>query len=156
VVADDLTTDVRALVDELGLQGHVALWLADPADGVDFGPLVSRWWDIPALIEREEEILLWLERFSSEEARDQLGDRDAFLIRTTMLDEVYGLSLLDPAIPSIELPRHAGLMALTRQLDAALLEPARRYFRARTGVPAGGGRPRSERARQPQHVLADE
>lgn len=142
VVADDRVADVRTLVDELGLQGHVALWLADPADGVDFGPLVSRWWDIPTLVEREAEVLGWLEQFRSDEARAQLGDRDAFLIRTTMLDEVYGLSLLDPAIPSIDLPRHDELMTLARELDAALLEPASRYFRARTAaaVPVAAGR----------------
>jgi phenylacetic acid degradation operon negative regulatory protein len=134
----DREREVATLLEELRLVGHAAVLLGRPARLTDFEALVARAWDVDELTRRYRAFELAFQRHVSN-GRDELGEREAFLVRTRLVHAFRQFPALDPGLPDELVPTdgyRARAVGLFHDLYGSLAEPAQRHFDAATARPS--------------------
>ncbi len=131
VAPHDHSSDVAELLDELGVAGFAAVFVASPREGPGWTALVGRAWDLSGLEQRYEAFCSEFERYRGPDA--SLADRDAFHVRTRMMHVFRGFALLDPELPD-ELAPLSGPRGRAAEvfeaLYASLAPSSQRHFDA--------------------------
>jgi phenylacetic acid degradation operon negative regulatory protein len=133
----DREGEVASLIEELRLAGHAAVLLGRPASSVDFEAFAAHAWNVDELTSRYRAFSTAFERYAAA-GRDDLGDREAFLVRTRLVHAFRQFPFLDPGLPEHLLPtdgQRARAVRLFHDLYGSLAEAARRHFDATT-IPA--------------------
>jgi phenylacetic acid degradation operon negative regulatory protein len=134
----DHSSELAQLLADLGVSSFATTFLASVDNGPGLAALVSRAWDLSGLVERYEafhaEFSVWLPRA----ARAQLGDAEAFIVRTRLVHLFRGFPLLDPELPEelapLGRPRSRAVKTF-HALYEGLAPASQRHFVAATAVP---------------------
>jgi phenylacetic acid degradation operon negative regulatory protein len=127
----DREAEVVTLVSSLGVSDYVVLLLGRPAGSLDFLPFARRAWDLDHLDARYEAFAEEFARYRSESSRQQLSDREAFLVRTRLIHIFRFFPFLDPEMPDEYMPEPRNRAAAVEAFDVvypALAEAGQRYF----------------------------
>jgi phenylacetic acid degradation operon negative regulatory protein len=123
--------EVRRVVDELELEGHVELFRGRHLGGAD---AVAEWWDLDALAaEYRAYVAAWEPALDSASA---LTPAQAFSARVRQLDAWRRIPFHDPGLPASALPADwpgAHAWEVFRALDRRLSGAALRHVEARVG-----------------------
>jgi phenylacetic acid degradation operon negative regulatory protein len=133
----DHEEELVALLHELGVAEHAGVLVGQPARSLAFGALVARVWKLDELARRYAVFAAEFAAWREEDARAEIDDREAFLVRTRLTDVFRRLPPLDPELPgpaAAESGRREAV-ALFQELFAALAPAAQRYFDAATAGP---------------------
>jgi phenylacetic acid degradation operon negative regulatory protein len=134
IAPHDREGELGVLLEELGVAGHAAVLVGRPARAVDVEPLVARAWDRTELAARYGAFVEAFGRY----ARDGLGDRDAFLVRTRLAHAFRQFPSVDPELPENVVPTDGHrdrAVALFHMLYESLAPAAQRHFDAVTAPP---------------------
>lgn len=130
----DHEDEVVELLDELGVKEHATVLLAPSAAARGLRVVAERAWDLSGLAERygafEAEFGRYLDGASGAPA---LSDRQAFLVRTRLIQLFRGFPFLDPELPEELVPLAAErnrAVATFDTLYGGLAAPAQRHFDA--------------------------
>lgn len=125
-------SDVRRVVEELGLGDHVELFRG--AHLGDAGA-VAAWWDLAALAADYRAYVAAWEPALSRSDGGALAPAEAFAAHVRQLDAWRRIPFHDPGLPAAALPADwpgAHAWEVFRALDRRLSRPALRHVRART------------------------
>lgn len=135
VAARDREADVVELVDALSVREFATVFVGQPASSLSVAAIVDHAWDLEAV---ERQYRAFLDEFGSYTAagpRASLSDRDAFVLRTRLIDAFRQFPAVDPELPGTltgrSIPRDEAVAAF-QAIDEALAEPSQRYFDERT------------------------
>jgi len=125
----DHETEVVELLDELGVVEYASVLLAPSASARGLRVIAERAWDLSGLAERYS-------AFEAEfggyvEASTRLTDRQAFLVRTRLIQLFRVFPFLDPELPDELVPLAAERERAVATFDAlwtSLAEAAKRHF----------------------------
>jgi phenylacetic acid degradation operon negative regulatory protein len=140
--------EVRRVVEELDLSGHVELFR-----GAHLGEAgaVAAWWDLDALAAEYRAYVAAWEPVLEDGAHP--APADAFAAHVRQLDAWRRIPFHDPGLPAAALPADwpgAHAWAVFRALDRRLSRPALRHVEARVSRPSrGGSAPSARRTRPP-------
>jgi phenylacetic acid degradation operon negative regulatory protein len=142
--------EVHAIVEELDVAGDVGVLIGRPAADLHIDQLIKRGWDLAALDERYSRFVAEFEPHRKP-APASLGEREAFMARTSLVHAFRQFPFMDPGLPdelmpSKEIRRQA--VASFHDVYAGLREPAQRYFERVAmanidGAPGAAKRPRA-------------
>jgi phenylacetic acid degradation operon negative regulatory protein len=136
-----LTEEVEGIVEELGLGGHVTVFVSDQIRQRDLPGAAARWWDLDALRARHEEFLAAHAAELTAYRADE-GPRAAFRAWIRVLDAWRPIPYLDPGLPAALLPENwPGLRSiqLFRESRDTLAAAAAAFARGVTGLGGGNG-----------------
>ena len=136
----DREEELRPLLDELRVAGHVAVLLGRPSASHDFEPFAVRAWEVDELATRYRAFVAAFERYAGL-GHDGLDEREAFLVRTRLVHAFRDFALLDPGLPEDVVPTdgyRVRAVSLFHELYKSLAAPAQRHFDAVTTPPRGG------------------
>ncbi|MFB6889705.1 PaaX family transcriptional regulator C-terminal domain-containing protein [Kitasatospora sp. NPDC056327] len=146
-----LLPDARRLLERLGLDGYVHLFLsAEYAGFTDLRAAVAGWWDLPA-IEAQYAAFTdeWRPAAAGLPGRGAgPGPAAAFRAYVPMLTQWRRLPYLDPGLPEPLLPADwnaVAARAVFTELHALLAGPSLRHVELVTGLSAAGRRPEEPR-----------
>jgi phenylacetic acid degradation operon negative regulatory protein len=123
----DHAEEVGELLEELAVTEYASVVLAPAASARGLGVVAERAWDVSGLAER---YAAFTAEFSSYVA-GALTDRQAFLVRTRLIQLFRVFPFLDPELPEELAPLAADRARAVAVFDAvwtALDEPAKRHF----------------------------
>lgn len=126
--------DVSALADRLGLTAHVAIFVGDVGKRTDIDLLVNQAWKIDDLRQRFDTFLADFKHYRDPQAISALSDRNAFVLRTKMIEMFRVMRVMDPNIPDDVLGvawRRREAIETFLALQSQLFPAANRYFRDR-------------------------
>jgi phenylacetic acid degradation operon negative regulatory protein len=117
--------EVDELLGELGVDAHAAVLVGQPADGDRMRALLERVWDLDELGARHR---AFLRAFEPYEGRRDLGEREAFLVRTSIVHWYRRFPLIDPGLPDDGAGARSRAAAVFEDVYRGLAEPAQRHF----------------------------
>jgi phenylacetic acid degradation operon negative regulatory protein len=127
----DHSQEVLELLGELEVSDSATLFVARVGAAAGLSALVSRAWDLSGLVERYEAFAAEFSGYLRAGARRDLGDAEAFLVRTRLVHLFRGFPLVDPELPE-ELAPLSGprgrAVATFHELYEGLAEPSQRHF----------------------------
>jgi phenylacetic acid degradation operon negative regulatory protein len=134
----DHSTEVGALLAELGVSGFAVVFVASARALEGLPALVARAWDLSGLADRYAAFATEFSGYVAGGGRPRrLGDRDAFIVRTRVMHMFRGFPFLDPELPdslaSVSRAR-ARAVSTFRVLYQGLAVPSQRYFDAVTSA----------------------
>jgi phenylacetic acid degradation operon negative regulatory protein len=115
--------EVDDLLAELGVDGHAAVLVGEPGGGM--GALLERVWDLDELDARYR---AFLDAFEGYAGRDDLGERDAFLVRTSVVHWYRRFPTIDPGLPDGGAGPRSRAAEVFDDVYRRLAEPAQRHF----------------------------
>lgn len=127
----DRETDATRVVDDLGLNDYVVMFVGRPAKTLDLRRLTGDVWDLDGLADRYEAFVAEFSPYDKAAVRRKLQDRDAFLVRTRAIDAFRRFPAMDPWLPEHVIGRRWKRQQAVRtfhRIDKALAEPSARYF----------------------------
>ena len=133
----DHSSEVERLLGDLNVAEFATLFLGRVAAASGLVALVSRAWDLTALVERYEAFVAEFKPYRSRSGRAGLSDRDAFLVRTRLAHLFRGFPYLDPELPEELAPMSGSrgpAVALFHELYERLAPASQRHFDAVTGA----------------------
>lgn len=133
IAARDREDDVVALLDDLVVRAYAGVMVGRPAASVDFARVAARAWDLRGLDERYRRFVHTFSPHARDSAPRRMTDRDAFTLRTRLVNAFRAFPALDPELPSsiAPAPPHRDeAVSLFHRLDGGLSAPAQRYFDA--------------------------
>jgi phenylacetic acid degradation operon negative regulatory protein len=125
----DHEDEVIELLDELGVEGYATVLLAPSASARGLRMLAERAWDLSGLAERYAAFAAEFAGLLAGAAR--LTDRQAFLVRTRLIQLFRTFPFLDPELPEDLVPLAAErgrAVATFDALWASLADAAKRHF----------------------------
>lgn len=131
IAAADRADEVRTLVEQLGVEEFVSIFIAGMTPGFEGAIRFSGAWDLEALGGRFDEFLATFSPLTEECERRALTDREAFISRTRLIHHFRGFSLLDPELPETIAPlreRRAEVVATFDAVYEGLAAAADRHF----------------------------
>ena len=133
ISARDREREVVALLDDLDVHGCAGVLVGRPAASVDFATVAARAWDLHGLDRRYRQFVRTYAPHARDGAARALIDRDAFRLRTALVNAFRAFPALDPELPASIAPapehRHQAV-ALFHTLYRGLATPAQRHFDA--------------------------
>ena len=132
LAAHDREAEVAGLLDDLRVRSYAGVMVGQPVASVDFGGVVARAWDLDELDARYRRFVRTFNPHTRRSAK-MMRDRDAFRLRTLLVNAFREFPALDPELPAgvAPAPSHrAEAVALFHLLYAALADPAQRHFAA--------------------------
>ncbi|WP_406642715.1 PaaX family transcriptional regulator C-terminal domain-containing protein [Amycolatopsis sp. WGS_07] len=122
----DREAEVLALLTELEVAEYAGLMLGTPSAALDVRRLAGRAWDLDGLSAR---YAAFVAEFGG--CPRDLGDAQAFAVRTRLVHTYREFPSLDPELPSELIPApetRAAAVELFHDLYSALAPPAQRHF----------------------------
>jgi phenylacetic acid degradation operon negative regulatory protein len=117
--------EVADVLADLGVERDAAVLVGEPGAGEGMRALLERVWDLDELDARHG---AFLRAFGAYEGRRDLGERDAFLVRTSVVHWYRRFPLIDPGLPDGGAGDRSRAAALFEDVYRGLAEPAQRHF----------------------------
>lgn len=131
VCPHDRERDVVPLFEELGVGDRVGMLTGRLAGQPGPAAIVRRAWDLDALCERYRAFAAQYAPHARRRGAPRVDDREAFLLRTTIVHRFRAFPFLDPELPDELMPDPAARRAAVDAFHAAyeaLAIPAQRHF----------------------------
>jgi phenylacetic acid degradation operon negative regulatory protein len=131
VAASDREQEVRALLDALRVGDYVCTFLGRIARGAEKALLLSGAWDVEDLERRYTAFTQELTPYLDPARRDELGPREAFVVRTGMMHAFRRFPSIDPELSEAIAPGAAARAEAVATFDLiyeALEPPAAAHF----------------------------
>ena len=123
--------DVVELLREIGVEEHAGVLIGRPAKKLQLHAMIERAWDLEELARRYETFVETFGEYRAPDGRRELSDREAFLLRTSVVHSFRRFPFLDPDLPDElmvrNVPRHEAA-AIFHAVYDGLEESAQRYF----------------------------
>lgn len=133
IAARDREREVVAMLDDLVVREYAAVMVGRPAASLDFARVVTRAWDLRRLDERYRDFVRTFAPYARDGTPRRLTEREAFTLRTRLVNDFRAFPALDPELPASVAPaprRREDAVALFHRLYDGLAAPAQRYFDA--------------------------
>jgi phenylacetic acid degradation operon negative regulatory protein len=126
-------SEVAAVLEEMDLRDHAAVWIGQPATERDIRGIVTRVWDLDHLSSRYQSFVRNFTPYANGDHDEghELNDRQAHLVRTRLVHTFRQFPALDPELPESLVPpppHRAQAVNLFHDVYEALAEPAQRHF----------------------------
>lgn len=131
IAARDREDEVVALLDDLAVRRYAAVMVGRPAASVDFAGVVSRAWDLRQLDQRYRDFVRTFAPYARDGRAHKPRDREAFALRTRLVNAYRAFPALDPELPPSVAPEpkhREQAVSLFHRLYGGLAAPAQRYF----------------------------
>lgn len=126
--------DVVELLREIGVEEHAGVLIGRPAKDIHLHAMIERAWDLEELANRYEMFVETFDEYRSPAKQKKLSDREAFLVRTSVVHAFRRFPFLDPDLPDQlmirNVPRREAA-AIFHAVYDGLEESAQRYFDSR-------------------------
>jgi len=126
--------DVVELLAEIGVEEHCGVLIGRPAKQIQLDAMIERAWDLEELARRYETFVVTFDEYRSPAAQRELSDRDAFLVRTSVVHAFRRFPFLDPDLPDELMVRNVPrreAAAIFHAVYDGLEESGQRYFDSR-------------------------
>jgi len=133
IAARNREREVVSLLDGLGVTGYAGVMVGKPAASLDFAGVAARVWDLDGLDERYGDFVEVFAPHANGGTARHVADRDAFRLRTLLVNSFREFPLLDPELPSDVIPAPAHreeAVSLFHRLYGSLETPSQRHFDA--------------------------
>ncbi|MCW2577666.1 MAG: PaaX family transcriptional regulator [Modestobacter sp.] len=127
----DRSEDTRAAVEELGLLDYVVVFVGAAPGWLSQSAVLRHAWDLPEVAGRYTAVIEEFGRYASADERARLQPREAFEVRTFLIEAIRQIAPLDPKIPDAELGLdwdRSQAIALFNTVESALRPAAQAYF----------------------------
>jgi phenylacetic acid degradation operon negative regulatory protein len=127
----DRSEETRAAVEELGLLDYVVVFVGAAPEWLSQSAVLRHAWDLADVAERYTGVIAEFGRYASADERARLQPRDAFEVRTFLIEAIRQVAPLDPKIPDSELGLdwdRSRAIELFNEVEAALRPAAQAYF----------------------------
>jgi phenylacetic acid degradation operon negative regulatory protein len=127
-------SEVAAVLEEMDLRDHAAVWIGQPATERDIRGIVARVWDLDHLSRRYQSFVRNFAPYADggiDKGGQELNDRQAHLVRTRLVHTFRQFPALDPELPESLVPpppHRSEAVDLFHDVFKALAEPAQRHF----------------------------
>jgi phenylacetic acid degradation operon negative regulatory protein len=132
IAASDREQEVRSLLRSLGVEHFATLFVGRMARDTGEALLLSGAWNVAELGDVYGDFIDDYGSFAADERRrDDLSDRDAFVVRTRLTHTFRGFPLLDPELPEAIVPLAGARGRAVAAFDAVydgLADPAAAHF----------------------------
>jgi phenylacetic acid degradation operon negative regulatory protein len=127
----DRSDETRAAVEELGLLDYVVVFVGQAPGWLSQSAMLRHAWDLDEVARRYTAIIEEFGRYASAPVRARLQPREAFTVRTYLIEAMRQVAPLDPKIPDSELGLdwdRGRALELFGAVEAALRPAAQAYF----------------------------
>lgn len=135
--------DVAELLREIGVEEHAGVLIGRPAKQMQLDAMIERAWDLEELARRYESFVETFDEYRSPAAQRKLSDKQAFLLRTSVVHAFRRFPFLDPDLPDELMVRNVPrreAAAIFHAVYDGLEESAQRYFDSRVAQAAAAER----------------
>jgi phenylacetic acid degradation operon negative regulatory protein len=125
-------TDIRTLINQLGLDEHVIVFTAEAGSNGDISAIVERAWNVPELALMYDRFVEEFAPFRTAAKLKQLDPREALLLRTRIIEMFRQTGSQDLNLPEQVLGirwRRRDAIKTFRKVESSLLPKAAEYFR---------------------------
>lgn len=127
----DRSEETGVVVDELGVGGYVVVFVGATPEWLPTSAVLAHAWDLQEVAGRYTAVVEQFGGFATARGRKGLNPREAFRIRTLLIDSMRQLAPLDPKIPDSELGLkwdRCRAIDVFEKIDAGLRPAAREHF----------------------------
>jgi phenylacetic acid degradation operon negative regulatory protein len=127
----DRSEETRAAVEDLGLLDYVVVFVGAPPAWLGQSAMLRHAWDLEDVARRYSAVIEEFGRYASAAERERLRPRDAFTVRTFLIEAIRQVAPLDPKIPDTELGMdwdRGRAIELFNEVESALQPAAQSYF----------------------------
>lgn len=127
----DRSDETGVVVDELDVGGYVVVFVGATPEWLPQSAVLTHAWDLKEVASRYTAVVEEFGRYASARERRRLDQREAFRIRTLLIEALRQVAPLDPKIPDSELGLKLDrrkAIDIFEKVDAGLRPAAQEYF----------------------------
>lgn len=127
----DRSDETEVVIDELGVGGYVLVFVGGTPNWLPQSAVLAHAWDLEEVARRYTAVVEEFGRYATARGRNGLTPREAFQIRTLLIDAMRQVAPLDPKIPDSELGLkwdRSQAIDIFEKVDAGLRSVAQDYF----------------------------
>ncbi|WP_246360526.1 PaaX family transcriptional regulator [Nocardioides massiliensis] len=131
VVPYDRSDETGVVVDELDVSGYVVVFVGAAPKWLPTSAVLAHAWNLDEVARHYTAVVEEFGRYATSDGRNGLPPREAFRIRTLLIEAMRQVAPLDPKIPDSELDREwdrSRAIDIFEEVNASLRPAAQAYF----------------------------